>query len=657
MIRTDGTRFVRDARCVLALAVLGGVLLADRTAHAAVVFKDDFESGTSSWTLTGSWGTTTTFPRSPTRSLTDTPFGTYVGSSSTIARITAPLDLSNASAPRLGFWIRGSSEALHDILYVEISRNGTTWLQEDAISGTQATWRYVEYLLSGYAGVPAFHVRFRFQSDAIVNGDGWYIDDLIFEDGNPAVNLTAPAGGAAWPGNTNQAITWTYDGTFGTMAASFDLLFASDGVTFSPLASGLPVSTTSQSWLVPGINTSQARMRVYLLDAFGAQLASGLGSGPFTIDSTAPGAFNLTAPSEGACGASTPTFDWSDAFDAGGVSYTLTIIPTSASPIVKTGLTASQYQLAPGEALSDANNPHSWTVTALDRAGNGSTASTRSYLADSTPPASFGLASPPSGALVDAATLQLAWQATTDVGCGLAKYRLFVDGVLCADDIPPSATSTVLAATTCTSLVGGAHTWTVSAVDAAGNATWSSASPGGVGGWVFSLPGGGPDAGASDAAPDVGVIDASVGGAAGTASADSGAAGFGAAAGSAGAVGQGGSGASAGGAGQGGSGASAGTAGQGASGASAGDAGQTGGTGGEPVNPGGAAGAPGTAGRGGTAGTGAAAGEPARDGGADATRGRAQNSSGCGCRAAPERVGHLGATLLLALLSLRRRRR
>ncbi len=60
----------------------------------------------------------------------------------------------------------------------------------------------------------------------------------------------------------------------------------------------------------------------------------------------------------------TPTFDWSDVTDPGGVTYTLEIIDT----LTKTGLTASTYTLTSDEAL--AAGTYSWRVRAIDGAGN-----------------------------------------------------------------------------------------------------------------------------------------------------------------------------------------------------------------------------------------------------------------------------------------------
>ena len=58
--------------------LLLSILISTFTIHGqAIVFSDDFESGLTNWTVTGSWNTTTTDAYSPTHSFTDSPDGNY----------------------------------------------------------------------------------------------------------------------------------------------------------------------------------------------------------------------------------------------------------------------------------------------------------------------------------------------------------------------------------------------------------------------------------------------------------------------------------------------------------------------------------------------------------------------------------------------------
>jgi hypothetical protein len=85
---------------------------------------------------------------------------------------------------------------------------------------------------------------------------------------------------------------------------------------------------------------------------------------------------------------------------------------------------------------------------------------------DATAPADFALSSPENNYATTDTTLVLSWGASSDAG-SLAKYQLYVDGVLHTDNI---STATLSASVTMSSC-GSAHPWYVRAVDSLGNAT------------------------------------------------------------------------------------------------------------------------------------------------------------------------------------------
>ena len=60
------------------------------------VFSEDFESGLSSWTLTGQWGTTTSQAYNGSYSLADSPSGLYLNNQTTYATINSVFDLSTS---------------------------------------------------------------------------------------------------------------------------------------------------------------------------------------------------------------------------------------------------------------------------------------------------------------------------------------------------------------------------------------------------------------------------------------------------------------------------------------------------------------------------------------------------------------------------------
>jgi hypothetical protein len=108
-------------------------------------------------------------------------------------------------------------------------------------------------------------------------------------------------------------------------------------------------------------------------------------------------------------------------------------------------------------------------VTVTNPDGQGATGPgivTVSASGDTTDPAAFDLLSPDDGAIVGV-TPTVSWDASSDTGCGLERYQLWVDGSLNRDNIDPATTST----TPIGPLGEGPHTWFVRAIDGAGNDT------------------------------------------------------------------------------------------------------------------------------------------------------------------------------------------
>jgi len=92
----------------------------------------------------------------------------------------------------------------------------------------------------------------------------------------------------------------------------------------------------------------------------------------FTAESIPPAAPSLFTPRTGSqVDSLTPAFDWSDAQDPSGVTYSLELAHNDRfAPVVlaKTGLGASQYTLAEAEKLEPGT--YYWRVRAIDNAGN-----------------------------------------------------------------------------------------------------------------------------------------------------------------------------------------------------------------------------------------------------------------------------------------------
>ena len=113
----------------------------------------------------------------------------------------------------------------------------------------------------------------------------------------------------------------------------------------------------------------------------------------FTMESTPPPKPNLLAPEPGSQTVTMPKFAWSEVSDPSGVTYSLGVATDAAfsnTVLSRTGLTAPEYTVVPGETLvlTKKTNPYYWRVRAIDGAGNGSdwTSSLTFYTQDSTPP-------------------------------------------------------------------------------------------------------------------------------------------------------------------------------------------------------------------------------------------------------------------------------
>ncbi len=103
-----------------------------------------------------------------------------------------------------------------------------------------------------------------------------------------------------------------------------------------------------------------------------------------------------------------------------------------------------------------------------DTAGNESSVYTDTILMDTTGPQAFSLYSPANNYWANTTSLQLTWEAASDLGSGLQKYQLYFDDALLDGNILSSVTSYDL-----TNLTLGQHTWQVKAIDNLTNETSS----------------------------------------------------------------------------------------------------------------------------------------------------------------------------------------
>ena len=89
----------------------------------AQLFFDNFESGTTQWTLTGTWGLNSNNSTSPTHSLTESPTGNYANNLNTYATMNTGVDLSTSPSASLTFQGTYRIEEGFDTMFVEVSTN------------------------------------------------------------------------------------------------------------------------------------------------------------------------------------------------------------------------------------------------------------------------------------------------------------------------------------------------------------------------------------------------------------------------------------------------------------------------------------------------------------------------------------------------------
>lgn len=211
-----------------------------------------------------------------------------------------------------------------------------------------------------------------------------------------------------------------------------------------------------------GTKTVYARFRDNLLEVSSAV------SDSILLDITPPVTFTLGSPATGAItNTASPSLAWAASSDAlsGLTKYQLYL----DGALDRDNIITSSTSITPSGVLTD--GLHTWKVAAADNAGNiRESSSTNSVLVDATPPVTFTLSSPVTGTITNTISPLFAWQASSDALSGLARYQLYVDGLLNRDNVVTSTTSI----TATSPLTDGQHIWKAVAVDNAGNTRDSS---------------------------------------------------------------------------------------------------------------------------------------------------------------------------------------
>lgn len=194
-----------------------GILFGIASSNAQTIFEDNFESGLTQWTLTGTWGLSSAHYSSPGNSATDSPGGFYGNNQDTALSMAASVDLSAVNRPVLAFKQLHFLENGYDFAQVEISvDDGATWgaLPLGQYTGLSRVWVSEQIDLAAFAAEMSVRFRFRLITDSSVVMQGWFIDDVRIGSAPAGVTLASPAAEDIQRNSINLSWTESEDADF-----------------------------------------------------------------------------------------------------------------------------------------------------------------------------------------------------------------------------------------------------------------------------------------------------------------------------------------------------------------------------------------------------------------------------------------------------------
>jgi hypothetical protein len=146
--------------------------------QGSIAATDDFESGLGNWEVVGKWGIEEGTYVSPSNSLTESVNSLYGNNQNTYAKWAVPMDWTLVQSASISFWCTYNIEAGFDYMYFDVSNDGGyNWVNLKSWDG-DADWNKVQLPLDAAAGSSQVTFRFRFRSDAGLELNGMYIDDI-----------------------------------------------------------------------------------------------------------------------------------------------------------------------------------------------------------------------------------------------------------------------------------------------------------------------------------------------------------------------------------------------------------------------------------------------------------------------------------------------
>lgn len=220
----------------------------------------------------GNWAFTSSYSFSGSKSLTESPSGNYTGSTTRTVTYSnsASLDLGNATAAYLSFWVRHRAENFRDRLLIQVSTDGTSWTSlcgkntvsetsnianegslggVPSLTGIREEWTREVIDLSVYNGIADLGLRFRFISDPSPADpdndfeqdldDGFYIDDVkLVKSTNPLSVL--PVNFISFTGRllSDETVRLDWQAETDELHDHFEVEKSADGTHFISIARG-----------------------------------------------------------------------------------------------------------------------------------------------------------------------------------------------------------------------------------------------------------------------------------------------------------------------------------------------------------------------------------------------------------------------------------
>ena len=272
----------------------------------------------------------------------------------------------------------------------------------------------------------------------------------------PTISVTAPADGATVNGPV--AVTAAASDNVGVVSVQFEL----DG---KPLGAALTKAPYTYPWNTVGVSNGSHTLTAIASDAAGntktAANVTVTVKNPDTTPPSTPVGLTATVPTS-----ATVKLSWTASTDNVGVVSYRVYRDGSTSPLASVAAPATTYT----DAAVSAKTPYTYSVVALDAAGNQSTHSTTVNVTtpsnpDTTPPST---PKDLTGQAVGQTAITLSWEPSADTGgSGLAGYHLYRNGTLISSPSSATYTDTGL-------MPGTRYTYKVSAYDNAANGSAAS---------------------------------------------------------------------------------------------------------------------------------------------------------------------------------------